>query len=216
MTFANAQELLIAKGCTQTIHWSSSSQGRMPLVRQWSPDKHWNGSDTRGSYLERYGVYNEGLKGAGDDPSQAGLDRALLTAGTMIGERGIDDAVLAELPPGHVLSAEERQDLLVVKHPTEQRPYAAPPQAAPVEGAGPSVPPPSPPTPAPATPSVPAPAASPDLAPVLRGLLDTVAAKAGDLRSKLPSPGGAPAQAARAFLDDLDRLLAEARSHLPK
>jgi hypothetical protein len=46
----------------------------------FAPAKPWNGSESRGSYLARYGYINEGFHA--DDASQRAYDPYLLTAGT--------------------------------------------------------------------------------------------------------------------------------------
>lgn len=56
---------------------------------------------TRENFKARYGYYDEGLIGAGNDPRQVGLDRNLLSTGDTVGERGLATRSMLELAARH-------------------------------------------------------------------------------------------------------------------
>lgn len=78
-------DFLVSKGCNLTIFW-----GSFPHVLRkapWDAAKPWNGTDSMGSYLSRYGYINQGYHD-GRDPLQAGIGTDLFSAGTAVGEVG--------------------------------------------------------------------------------------------------------------------------------
>lgn len=168
---SSLQEVWQSRGCSHTIFEASSP--RSPKIAPWDPSVSWNCLDTRGTFLARYGFYNEALRGDGNDPSQNGIDKSLLSAGNLVGERGSIDQLqrfassLATVVQPYVVTVQDFQDSILVKDPfaaapvwdTVVRPSLS---ALPGTGAPPPAPPrpPAPPTQAPPISGPPDPAVS--------------------------------------------------------
>jgi len=113
-------------GCTQTIY--PSSVGRVQTTAPWNPNAQWNGSETKGTFFDRYGFYNEGIKGD-EQPENPGR----YSAGNYVGEAlsgsgvGLDSSILQAIrqvvgDPSLVPSPQDVMDLKVVKDPSSDQP----------------------------------------------------------------------------------------------
>lgn len=104
MSYATFGDYLAATGHTRTIYITSTTrQRRTAPFNAAVPYQPFvgNAAITRASFRNRYGYYDEGLKGDGTDPSQSWIDPILFSAGDTVGERGVNVETLLGLAARH-------------------------------------------------------------------------------------------------------------------
>jgi hypothetical protein len=119
-------QFLQSIGCNQTVY--PTSVGRVRTNGPWDPSAQWNGLDTEGTFFNRYGFYNEAVKGGENPPHPERY-----SAGNYVGEvlagsgAGLDGGTLQAIrqvvgDPSLNPDQQDLMDLQVLKDPSSDEP----------------------------------------------------------------------------------------------